>query len=198
MKALSSLLTLSTLLFVAGCSSPPALDKRIDKIVSMYVDKVTNHAAERRWEGGSVDAIFHPDFNYLSLGTGYSGLESPSRVYEGTSLFIRTKIEEATEVQARVNLMKPPDTVEDAFFVKISYTLIAASEGDTLVMLPEPAQTFQYLVLSADPKDGSYKVIDFFPLSKSDFIGAQYFLDNFDSLSVDGEFKKLLAAKLGK
>ncbi len=190
--------TILVWLLLISCTSGGSVERQIDQSVKMYLDFAVNHYREAKWKGGSGEELFHPHFNGLGLGTGYDGLDRPDRSFFGMNLFTHVIVAGTRKGRARADREKPAEEVEDVFYVKVEYTIIAKTQDGKIVVLDEPAQTFQYLVFAADETDGKFKIIDFFPTFGTDFVGARYFLDHFDEFSVDSDLKIRLAERLGR
>ncbi len=183
-------------LMVSGCSYAATVDDQVQALVRTYIDYATSHYYDIDWHARVGPDLFHPHFNGLGHAD-YVAVALPEPSFFGMNLFTKAVATDVVHGRDRADLEAPPDEEQDLIFVKIVYTVIAATQDGKVVVLKKPAVTFQYLVLTVDVADRKLKIIDFSPTVGTTFVGARYFFDHFDQFSVDGELRRKLAAVLG-
>jgi hypothetical protein len=166
--------------------------------VGLFVELATNHFIDKQWRKANITSIFHPnDFGLTDLPR-YKGIpEIEPIVYDGQALFLTSKVGQVMRDRAWVDVTKRNEELEDALFVRIDYSVIATMAKDGKIrILDQPVSVRQYIILAVDTDDGKQKVIGVYPRHEQ-FIGAKYFLENFEDLSGEKNLKDELKKAVG-
>ena len=181
------------LALIQACWGQDAAGTRdLPAAVNLFMELSTDHYADKPWRKVNLDSIFHPDVDYLGTMPRYEGIqEIKPIVTHGQALFLTSKVGKVIRAKAWVDYDRPNKEAEDALFVRIDYLVVATTLNNTMTVLEKPVMAQQYIILATDADDGKQKVIGIYPSMKDEqFIGAKYFLANFEALSGDTRQEK--------
>jgi hypothetical protein len=166
---------------------------KVKKTTSLYIELEQDHYVDKAWRKTNLNKIFHPNLNYIGAQHEYSSIIDKLNKLDGTFLFLSAEIDSIAKGKAWIDYTKSQSSEELAYFVKISYLVIAIIKNAALEIPDVPQKIEEYIVLGLDKVDNEYKVIDTYPsLKNREFIGVKYYIDNYDKLSRSIEYKEKL------
>lgn len=169
------LLTIGTVilscLLLTECFSQDPERRSIEEYVDQFLNAYENHSFDDAWMKKNGPAI-HPDANAFGLTRQYASLADWPIEHPGLNVILDSRVIAIEKKRDHVDLAS--STVEDGYFVKVRYSLVAKTVDGTLITLNGPETAYSYLILARDPKDGIYKWIDEFPSPRAFFLSIKY------------------------
>jgi hypothetical protein len=184
-----------------GCWAQKEVGLRdVPPAVNLFIDLSTNHRIDKAWRKANLDLIFHPNFDGLGLMPRNKAIQEIVPVANhGQALFLSSKLGQVLKARAWVDYTKPNKEPEDVLIVRIDYLVVATMVAGEMMVFEKPVTALEYIVLAFDSNDGKQKVIGEYPSPKDEqFIGARYFLANFEALSGDKNMKGQLKNVIGR
>jgi len=188
-----SLAALSLLL--GGCSNSAKymtvdmLPVEIRNPISLYLDLAENRYNDNDWRKENLSQLFHSNLNFIIGPRSFSAIqEKLPQLLSGDRIFTKVIIASVSHAQERVDHSAPKGEIQDAYFVKLTYTLIGVIDKNFLSLMDKPTKVSEYVVLAEDKPSGKYKIIDFYPNGDEySFIGAEYVRKNAKSFILNTE-----------
>jgi hypothetical protein len=165
------------------CQFEKAEEASVKNTVIKYLDAVENHEYDKNWHSNYGLKLFHPDANPFGLPIKYSTITEDIQSFSGLNVILDSSIQTIDKRLDRVDSIKPQTIREEAYFVKVRYSMIAFTKKGKLQILNEPIIAYEYIILAKDPHDSSYKVIDNFPDPRAQFFKINYFIENYDLIA---------------
>ena len=188
--------TLLGIVLIQGCW---AQREELPSAANLFIELSTGHQIDKPWRKANINLIFHPNWDYLGLMPRYKGIQEIQPIVHGQALFLSSKVGKVLKARAWIDYTKPNKEPEDALFVRIDYLVIATIADNKMTVFENPLAAQQYIILAVDVDDGKQKVVGAYPSLKNEqFIGARYFLANFEALSGVKSMKGQLEKVIGR
>lgn len=155
------------------------IPREITKATNLIIGSQTEHYNDRSWKREEFTNIYHDDMNPLGDTLKYENTEFVNRP-NGLYIFSSVKLLDITTGFENLVLADDhgnwlPEQRVEIYIAKLEYQIVAKNiygVGYSENSMPEILNA--YILFARDVKDGLYKIIDFVPGQKTNFVSEVY------------------------